>query len=317
MANRYRNNRFNDYGRYGENRRRSGRNPRSESGRYSSDYDNERSGGAYDFGGSDFDYDREENYFGGGGNLGYGSGYTGMEYDRGYSSYDRSYEEDSMRFNQPSRTYTGGYGYDSNYDRSGTYGGFDRDYDNRYGRGYSSGRNYGRREYEGDFERDQNYRSNRNYRRDDRGWWDKASDEVASWFGDEQAERRRRMDERRYRNRYSGDNHRGRGPRNYQRSDERIHEDINDKLTDDYYLDASNIEVEVENGDVVLTGTVETRFAKRRAEDLAEEVSGVGNVENRVRVDENFYASENSTFTDDDTDTIYDTDTTKSRSKSA
>jgi CBS domain-containing protein len=31
----------------------------------------------------------------------------------------------------------------------------------------------------------------------DRGWWDRTSDEVSSWFGDEEAERRRRMDERR------------------------------------------------------------------------------------------------------------------------
>jgi hypothetical protein len=31
---------------------------------------------------------------------------------------------------------------------------------------------------------------------DDRGWFDRASDEVASWFGDEDAERRRRQDNR-------------------------------------------------------------------------------------------------------------------------
>lgn len=32
--------------------------------------------------------------------------------------------------------------------------------------------------------------------RDERGFWDRASDEVASWFGDEDAERRRRQDSR-------------------------------------------------------------------------------------------------------------------------
>jgi CBS domain-containing protein len=31
----------------------------------------------------------------------------------------------------------------------------------------------------------------------DRGWWDRATDEVSSWLGDEQAERRRRTDARR------------------------------------------------------------------------------------------------------------------------
>jgi hypothetical protein len=33
--------------------------------------------------------------------------------------------------------------------------------------------------------------------RDERGFWDRASDEVASWFGDDEAERRRREDARR------------------------------------------------------------------------------------------------------------------------
>lgn len=80
------------------------------------------------------------------------------------------------------------------------------------------------------------------------------------------------------------DSQRGRGPKNYIRSDERIREDINDRLQDDEHIDASDIEVSVEAGDVVLTGTVDSRFAKRHAEDIAEHVSGVKNVENRVRV---------------------------------
>ena len=51
-------------------------------------------------------------------------------------------------------------------------------------------------------------------------------------------------------------------------------------------LDASDIEVEVSGGGDVLTGTVESRYAKRLAEDIAEEVSGVKNVENRLRVNQ-------------------------------
>jgi hypothetical protein len=39
--------------------------------------------------------------------------------------------------------------------------------------------------------------SDRSGRRDERGFWDRASDEVASWFGDDDAERRRRQDTRR------------------------------------------------------------------------------------------------------------------------
>ena len=78
--------------------------------------------------------------------------------------------------------------------------------------------------------------------------------------------------------------HRGKGPKGYHRSDERIKEDINDRLTDDPQLDASQIEVNVANAEVKLTGTVENREAKRRAEDLADAISGVSNVENSLRV---------------------------------
>jgi osmotically-inducible protein OsmY len=78
--------------------------------------------------------------------------------------------------------------------------------------------------------------------------------------------------------------YRGRGPRGYQRSDSRITEDINDRLTDDPYLDASDIEVKVNNREVTLIGTVESRGAKRRAESIVEAVSGVIDVQNNLRV---------------------------------
>src|SRR3712207_9196144 len=78
--------------------------------------------------------------------------------------------------------------------------------------------------------------------------------------------------------------HRGRGQKGYQRSDERIREDVNDRLTDDPHVDASEIEVRVENREVTLTGTVNSRFEKRHAEDLAEAVSGVTHVQNNLRI---------------------------------
>jgi hypothetical protein len=77
--------------------------------------------------------------------------------------------------------------------------------------------------------------------------------------------------------------YRGRGPKGYRRSDERIKEDVNDRLSEGY-LDASDIEVSVSNAEVTLTGTVNSRSDKRRAEDIAENVAGVTNVENRIRV---------------------------------
>jgi len=81
-----------------------------------------------------------------------------------------------------------------------------------------------------------------------------------------------------------GGEHRGRGPKNYTRSDDRIREDVNDRLSDDSWLDASEIEVQVSSCEVSLTGTVNSREDKRRAEDLAEQVSGVKHVQNNLRV---------------------------------
>lgn len=78
--------------------------------------------------------------------------------------------------------------------------------------------------------------------------------------------------------------HQGRGPRNYQRSDDRIREDISERLTDDPLIDASEIEITVQNREVTLGGNVRDRNEKRRAEDIAEAVSGVSHVQNNLRV---------------------------------
>lgn len=77
---------------------------------------------------------------------------------------------------------------------------------------------------------------------------------------------------------------RGKGPRGYQRSDERILDDVNDRLSADPYLDASDIEVSVTSSEVILNGEVASRVDKRRAEDCVERVSGVTNVQNNLRV---------------------------------
>lgn len=78
--------------------------------------------------------------------------------------------------------------------------------------------------------------------------------------------------------------HRGKGPRNYRRSDQRILEDINDRLCDNPYIDASEIDVSVSGGNVALTGSADDKASKRLAEDIVESVSGVGNVENNIKV---------------------------------
>ncbi|MDK1374373.1 MULTISPECIES: BON domain-containing protein [unclassified Sinorhizobium] len=109
--------------------------------------------------------------------------------------------------------------------------------------------------------------------RHERGFVDRARDEVASWSGDDEAERRREMDQ-----------YRGKGPKGYTRPDSRILEDVSDRLTDDGALDASNIEVSVLKGEVQLSGFVDSKWAKRRAEDCADDVSGVTHVQNNLRV---------------------------------
>jgi hypothetical protein len=78
--------------------------------------------------------------------------------------------------------------------------------------------------------------------------------------------------------------HRGKGPKGYVRSDERIREDVCDYLTDDPYLDAADMEVVVTNCEVTLAGRVGSRHAKHRAEELAERASGVKHVQNNLRI---------------------------------
>lgn len=78
--------------------------------------------------------------------------------------------------------------------------------------------------------------------------------------------------------------HRGRGPKGYRRRDERIHEDVCERLMHDRFIDASEIEVLVENGEVTLRGHVASRGLKYRVEDLAESVSGVAQVRNELKI---------------------------------
>ena len=212
----------------------------------------------------DRDYDRwgSEINYGRSYNRGYEPGY-GMSYqpssrirypERDAEQFGRLNEEwsDRDRFEGRRRERSdSGRGYIQNYGSSPS--DYDRDY---YNTGYSR--------YGGQI--------------GERGWWERVSDEVASWFGDEEAERRRRMDEARM------GSHRGKGPRGYKRSEERIREDVNERLTDYDALDASDIEVVVNSGNVILNGTVDSRWAKRVAEDIVETVSGVTDVQNNLRV---------------------------------
>jgi hypothetical protein len=78
--------------------------------------------------------------------------------------------------------------------------------------------------------------------------------------------------------------HAGRGPRNYRRPDERIREDVCDVLCDHGWVDASEIDVTVQTGEVTLSGVVRERQQKRMAEEAVEQVTGVRDVHNQLRV---------------------------------
>jgi hypothetical protein len=194
------------------------------------------------------------------GDIGYGPARSGAEYGPGRSTFQAPGDYGVV----------GDFDYGAGADRFGGYGRLQpRHHDHRREVG---GRPYDTHRYDREA-----YAEPRGYRADEeRSWVDRARDEVSSWMGDHDAQARRNVDAR------QGE-HRGRGPRNYRRSDERIRDDVNDRLTEDSWLDAQGIEVTVVNGEITLTGTVGSREDKRRAEVLAEGVSGVDNVQNNLR----------------------------------
>ncbi|WP_243371253.1 BON domain-containing protein [Microvirga solisilvae] len=206
------------------------------------------------------------------------------------AGYDRDRSRDTTHERTPRRDYGDSAGYGSggsardwhdvvgetrDYDPSSTFGS-DRTWDRDRGYHPRAVGTYGR-DQDRSHGSDSFGRGSRDAY-DERGFFERAGDEVRSWFGDEDAERRRDQDMR------QAGLHRGRGPKGYQRSDDRIMEDVNDRLTEDPHLDASEIEVSVTGREVTLSGTVNSRFEKRHAEDIAESVSGVTHVQNNLRV---------------------------------
>ncbi|MCC6381729.1 MAG: BON domain-containing protein [Dehalococcoidia bacterium] len=76
----------------------------------------------------------------------------------------------------------------------------------------------------------------------------------------------------------------GRGPRGYHRADERVCEDVCEMLSRHGGVDASDMAVHVEDGEVTLSGTARDRWQKRMAEDAVEDVPGVRDVHNELKV---------------------------------
>lgn len=233
----------------------SGRYDTQSSQSWRSQADGWRGGNSGESGSYGGDYGRESS---GRGGYGYGDesgnmgGYGGGQYGDGYQGGQSGYGQSS--YGRGSFGQRGGY-------QQGGYG----QSEGRYGA--ESWRGYGEESRGGSFGRNLNDMGGRQGGR-----------QSGSWQGSGQSDWQQRSGS------MGGSTFAGRGPKDYQRSDERIREQIADRMTDDHDLDASDISVEVRGGEVTLTGTVRTRDQKRRAEDLAESCSGVSEVTNNIRV---------------------------------
>jgi osmotically-inducible protein OsmY len=217
----------------------------------------------------------------------YGGDYQGGGYQSGGRYYGDAGREAIYReeWSQGGRdTGPAPRGYDVGRDRDHDRGHFDEDYENRmFASGVASGGTGGY-----DYERgygDAGRREGRGERWEQRGrevgretgeFFRRAGERVASWFGGGERERDDRGQPRDFR---------GMGPKGYKRNDERISDEVHERLTEDPYVDASNVSVSVSGGEVTLSGTVESREAKHRAERCVEDISGVNHVQNNLRVE--------------------------------
>jgi osmotically-inducible protein OsmY len=183
-----------------------------------------------------------------------------QEYGQGgveYGETPRGYEGEPGRMASGG---TGGYDYERGYGDGG-----------RARSGPGGGQGYGERDRSDRWEQ-----RGREAGRDTGDFFRKAGERVASWFGGGEGER---GDERRDRD------FRGLGPKGYKRADERISDEAHERLTDDPWVDATMIAISVSGGEVTLSGTVENREAKHRAERCVEDISGVNHVQNNLRID--------------------------------
>jgi len=204
----------------------------------------------------------------------YGDDGRGRIYREEYG-YGRPYDGEGHRF--------GSYEADRRWARemrrpvSGGTGGYD------YERGYGDGGRYESRDRGGDFE-DRAREAGDFFRRTGR--------RISNWFSDVAGEGAYDRDYGEDRQRYEAfRGARGRGPKGYQRSDERINDEVHQRLTDDPWLDASDVTCAVSGGEVTLSGTVESREAKHRAERIVEDLSGVKHVQNNLRIQASGYGA--------------------------
>ncbi len=162
------------------------------------------------------------------------------------SYYGRPYESERYGYGQ-------GYRQQWGQERQRPY--YAQGYGQSYGQGY------------GQIHSSQGYGQGYGYD-DDRGFFERLRDFFSNLGSETPMEQRRR----------------GRGPKGWRRTDERIYEDVGDAIDRHGAVDASEVTVRVENGEVTLEGLVSSRRDKRIIEDIVEDVRGVNDVHNHLRV---------------------------------
>jgi osmotically-inducible protein OsmY len=227
------------------------------------------------------DYDRQSSYYGAGQESDYERGRRSMgsgqryenEYDdTGYGQYgrsNRSYEGYRSDPNEDrfytGRSTSGRTDDDTMRRRTSSQSGYGREFDER---GYSAQSDYERR-----------------YESRGAGAFGRESQRYSRGTEDREFDARARASQSGYNAQgYGIGPHRGKSPKGYKRSEERIREDICERLMDHGEIDASDIDVKVKGNEVTLEGTVTDWRTKRRAEEVIQDVSGVSDVLNNLRV---------------------------------
>jgi len=112
--------------------------------------------------------------------------------------------------------------------------------------------------------------------------------------------------------------HRGKGFKGWKRSDDSIYDEIGQILEQRADIDPSDVEIKINNGEVILEGTVSDRMTKRRIEDALEMVSGIKDVQNRLRVKNDMNQGQNrQSQSDQSNQTSQSTQRTSSTSRSS
>lgn len=259
-----------DSGRYDNHYNQYGQSARDSSSPYDTDYNTsdrtERAGRSE----SQSRYNRED----------YLSDYS-RPYSEGVASYSRPYSSDSSYLNQDQ-----GSGYRSNNGVRSEYSS-QRDtvnshpHQQSYGQGQYSAmsntdRGVSRKEGYGQYPQ-------QNWKNTNEGQWQTSSSQDSS----------------------SSKSYFGKGPKGFKRSDERIKEEVCEALFHDHHIDASEIDVTVQNGEITLSGTVTERRMKRLAEDCVEAISGVTDVKNEIKVQSSTsdkFGSDDATYADKNMD---------------